>query len=140
VKWLNRGFAKSETLYNDHNAKWGRGPIILCEGPGEVFRFYEAGFRRAMATLGGALLGGQYFSFLFMHYLENVYIAADRDEAGLRFAEETKGKIRGVCLRELEVILPPAGRKDFGEATAEEIQALGLVEGYTPKPWPRRRS
>ena len=44
-----------------------------------------------------------------------------------KFAEQTKKLIRGVCLTEPIIIYPPAGRKDFGEATADEIRAMKLV-------------
>jgi hypothetical protein len=136
VKWLHR-LAKSECLYNGNNAWRGRGPLIICEGPGDVFRFFEAGLTTAVATLGGALSGTQYGCFLSLYYHQNVYIAADADEAGKKFAEETWRLIRGVCLRELKILFPPPGRKDFGEATAEEIRALGLTEGEAPRYTPR---
>jgi hypothetical protein len=124
VKWLHQ-FPKGNVLFNGEGAiKAHREPLIICEGPGEVFRFQEGGYSGAVATCGGALSQGQYFSsFLFMDFEGRpVFIAADADEAGQKFAEQTRKMIRGVCLTEPTILLPPAGRKDFGEATPDEIR------------------
>jgi hypothetical protein len=129
VKWLH-AFPKGRVLFNVGNAsRVDRGPLIICEGPGEVFRFQEAGYRASVATCGGALSEGQYFgSFLFnLDGRRGVYIAADADVAGEKFAEQTKKMIQGVCLEEPTILRPPAGRKDFGEATPDEIRAMRLA-------------
>jgi hypothetical protein len=126
VRWLHK-FSKGQTLYNEHRARRaGREPLIICEGPGEVFRFYEAGYNGAVATCGGALTESQYFaSFLWLGCERRpVCIAADADERGEAFAKDTKRLVKGVCRDEPIIIRPPAGRKDFGETRPEEIRTI----------------
>jgi 5S rRNA maturation endonuclease (ribonuclease M5) len=129
VKWLH-AFPKRRILFNVENAcKAYREPFILCEGPGDVFRFYEGGQRGAMATCGGALSESQYFAsfVLKLDGRRAVYIAADADEPGEKFAQQTKNLVQGVCPSEPTILRPPAGRRDFGEATPDEIRALELA-------------
>jgi hypothetical protein len=132
IKWLH-GVKKSECLFNGQNASRIRGPMIICEGPGEVFRFHEGGYPGGVATLGGALSESQYGSFLSIHYFQQVYIAADADDRGREFAEKTKWMVEGVSYWKPIILLPPGGKKDFGEASPEEIRALQLKPGGRPK-------
>ena len=119
TKWIHH-VAKSEALFNEQNAGWG-GPLIICEGPGDVMRFFEAGLRGAVATLGASLSDQQYFSLLaLMDIGRRVYIAADADETGRKFAEAAKRKLARVAD---PIIVFPTRGKDFGELTPQEIIA-----------------
>jgi hypothetical protein len=118
-KWFH-AVAKSEALFNRVNAQ-GSSTLIICEGPGCVMRFHEAGYPGAVATLGASFSEQQFFAFLsLLHRDVKVYIAGDRDDAGQAFAEAMRREIGGVC--DPVVIYPPEGKKDFGDMTTEEVR------------------
>jgi hypothetical protein len=122
-KWFH-GVSKSEGLFNRWNAT-GTSTLILCEGPGCVMRFHEAGYPGAVATLGASFSPRQYGDLLcLLHRGLVVYIAADADEPGRAFAERVRREVGGVC--DPVVIYPKEGVKDFGDMAADDIRALGL--------------
>jgi hypothetical protein len=51
-----------------------------------------------------------------------VYLAADNDAAGRKFAEEAWRQLRGVCYPIPPVVLFPPETKDFGEMPAERLR------------------
>jgi hypothetical protein len=121
-RWLSK-FEKSDVLFNYFDAFLEPGPLFICEGPGDAMRFWEAGYRRAVATFGASIsyhqIGGVWS--LRRYEVNRFYIAADADEAGRRHAE--------YALREIGYstqIIYPSGAKDFGEMTVEQIQEMGL--------------
>jgi hypothetical protein len=122
-KW-HHALKRSQCLFNGWAAYPERGPLIICEGPGDVMRFWEAGLRGAVAVFSNSLSDPQYFQFLsLLHRDRKVYIAPDNDDAGRRFAEQVCDVVKGVC--DPVVVFPPS-TKDFGEATVAEIRALAL--------------
>jgi DNA primase len=127
-KW-HHGVKISHRLYNlwaARDAVWRSGTVILCEGPGDVLRWFEAGYPCAVAALGSTLLDGQFGGFhLLLSDNVRCYIAADNDEAGRKFAQQAQNMLSGAFSNEIKVVLPPRG-KDFGELRPEEIRALGL--------------
>jgi hypothetical protein len=121
-KW-HHAVSRSQCLFNMGNFWPGSDPLIICEGPGCVMRFREAGLLSAVATLGASLSDRQYGLFMCVLYHQQVYIAADADEAGRQFAENVKKRIEGICLREPRIVYPPE-TKDFGDMTPEQIRAM----------------
>ena len=121
-KWVH-GVAKSQFLFNYAVAKFGTGPFVICEGPGDAMRWFEAGFPRAVAVMGASISADQ-MGLLFgpITLAPRVYIAADADEVGREFAELLFAQIRGVC--KAEIVHPIKGAKDFGDMTAKEIRSL----------------
>lgn len=121
-RWLH-AFKRASYVFNQPNAVLWGGTLVICEGPGDAMRCYEAGFKRAVATFGASLSGEQ-MAILFgpITMSEKVYIAADADEAGRKFAESVFARIKGVS--KAEIIYPIAGCKDFGEMTAEQIRSM----------------
>jgi 5S rRNA maturation endonuclease (ribonuclease M5) len=122
TRWLV-SFEKSRYLFNLRNATRNRGPVIFCEGPGDVLRFWQAGYKRAVATFGASISEDQLgLQLMISKRHERVYFAADNDEAGRRHAESASRRIGTTA----EVIYPAEGCKDFGDMTADQIRSMGL--------------
>lgn len=78
-------FDKSRNLYGLNFARTARaGNIILCEGYMDVIAMHQAGFTQAVASLGTAFTAGQ--ANLLRRYTEQVLLAYDSDDAGIRAA------------------------------------------------------
>ncbi|MCR4989413.1 MAG: DNA primase [Lachnospiraceae bacterium] len=78
-------FDKSRNLYGLNFAKSSRSPyVILCEGYMDVIAMHQAGFNMAVASLGTAFTAGQ--ANLLRRYTEEVILAYDSDEAGIKAA------------------------------------------------------
>ncbi|MBD5459862.1 MAG: DNA primase [Lachnospiraceae bacterium] len=78
-------FDKSRNLYGLNFARTARaGNIILCEGYMDVISMHQAGFSQAVASLGTAFTPGQ--ASLLRRYTENVLLAYDSDDAGVKAA------------------------------------------------------
>ena len=124
-KWINsKGLRKSQLLYGIHIAQKyieETGSIIIVEGPGDVWRLHEAGFKNSVAISGANLSDPQLLSLELSGCL-NVIILTDNDDAGKRAAQQIVKK----CGRRFNYILPeiPNRYKDIGEMTIEEIQTL----------------
>ncbi len=125
-KW-HHAVARNDCLFK---APWKEGrsnrPVIVCEGPGEVMRFWEAGLGNAVAVLGNSVSDVQrlLLTGCTRYGEETVYIAADTDEGGQKFAEQASHKLS--CFYK-PVVIFPARTKDFGAATVDEIRALDLM-------------
>ena len=124
LKWVNV-VAKGQLLFNAHDAMRARGPLIICESVPNVLRFIEAGFEGAVATLGGALSDSQYGPFMAIYNNQDVLIASDNDinGRGQMYADATRKRIGGICVREPQIVMPPNGLKDFGDCSIEQIGA-----------------
>ncbi len=120
-KWIH-AVNPSKCLFNSACPMAWMSPVIICEGPGCVLRFHEAGLPGAVATLGRTLSDAQYFHLLALLARDRpVYIAGDTDEPGREFAERLKKTLSGVACHDPFIIYPPKG-KDFGDATTEEVR------------------
>lgn len=75
----------TRTLYNWHRAKkfiQSCGEVIVCESPGSVWGWHQAGFLNAVATLGASLDRHQIKIMMNEPLLKRVIIAYDADDAG----------------------------------------------------------
>ena len=57
-RWL-QAFNKTGYVFNQPNAVLCGGPLVICEGPGDAMRCYEAGYIRAVAAFGASLSNDQ---------------------------------------------------------------------------------
>jgi len=119
IKWMHR-VKRSEVLYNWWNAGLYSTPLIITEGVPNVLRLHEAGMTGAVATLGSSLSDTQFHLVVCLLRRQKVYIAADNDDAGRKFAEQVRQRLQGVC--DPLIILPPSGRKDFGDCSTNEVR------------------
>lgn len=86
-------FDKSRNLYGLNFARTARaGNIILCEGYMDVIAMHQAGFTQAAASLGTAFTQGQ--AMLLKRYVQEVLLAYDSDEAGVRAALRAIGILK----------------------------------------------
>ena len=88
-KYLNspetKIFDKSRNLYGLNVARTTRRKyLILCEGYMDVISMHQAGFTKAVASLGTALTSGH--ASLLKRYTQEVLLLYDSDEAGVRAA------------------------------------------------------
>ena len=90
-------FDKSRNLYGLNFARTSRKKrLILCEGYMDVIAMHQAGFTEAVASLGTAFTSGQ--ASLLRRYGEDVILAYDSDEAGIRAALRAIGILRDAGL------------------------------------------
>lgn len=90
-------FDKSRNLYGLNFARTSRKKrLILCEGYMDVIAMHQAGFTEAVASLGTAFTSGQ--ASLLRRYGEDVILAYDSDEAGVRAALRAIGILRDAGL------------------------------------------
>jgi DNA primase len=85
-------FHASSVLFNLHRARQHMGEsksIILVEGPGDVMRLWEAGFKNAVACLGTGF-GKNHRSLLLKAGCQRVISVLDGDAAGQKAGEATK--------------------------------------------------
>lgn len=86
-------FDKRRNLYGLNYARTARsGNIILCEGYMDVIAMHQAGFTQAVASLGTAFTAEQ--AALLHRYTENVLLAYDSDQAGVKAALRGIGILR----------------------------------------------
>lgn len=86
-------FDKRRNLYGLNYARTARsGNIILCEGYMDVIAMHQAGFTQAVASLGTAFTSEQ--AMLLHRYTENVLLAYDSDQAGVKAALRGIGILR----------------------------------------------
>lgn len=86
-------FDKRRNLYGLNYARTARsGNIILCEGYMDVIALHQAGFTQAVASLGTAFTAEQ--AALLHRYTENVLLAYDSDQAGVKAALRGIGILR----------------------------------------------
>lgn len=90
-------FDKSRNLYGLNFARTSRkNNIILCEGYMDVIAMHQAGFTQAVASLGTAFTPGQ--ANLLRRYTEEVILAYDSDQAGVKAALRAIGILKEVGL------------------------------------------
>jgi hypothetical protein len=118
-RWIH-AVSPKECLFNYDRAFRAR-ELIICEGPGDVMRWYEAGYPGGVATLGASLSDTQFHLLVILidPHLMKVYVAADADEPGRAFGQELHKRLRSVC--EPILLVPPQG-KDFGELPASTLR------------------
>ena len=111
-------FDKRRNLYGLNFARTARcGNIILCEGYMDVIAMHQAGFTQAVASLGTAFTSEQ--ANILRRYTENVLLAYDSDEAGVKAALRGIGILREAGLTGKIINMQPYKDPD------EFIKALG---------------
>jgi len=100
-------FKKSELLYNWHNARKDKGPLILCEGQADVLRFEKEGIGGAVAPLGTAFSENQ--AFMVKRVKNEAIIVMDGDEKGVMAANKAIGTFLKAGIEPL-VVIPPEGK------------------------------
>lgn len=106
VKWRHTSFKKSNYLYRLNEAKsFSKDNLIIVESIGNVMRFYDAGFKNCVASLGSFLSLTQ--AALIMKSTKKAVLAFDNDKAGIK-AEATARKILEPFVN-LKTIFPPIG-------------------------------
>lgn len=121
-KYLNspetKLFDKSRNLFGLNYAKQGiRKNIILCEGYMDVIALHQAGFGRAVASLGTAFTEQQ--ANLLRRYTEEVLLCYDSDGAGVKAALRAIPILRRAGIRGKIIHMTPHKDPD------EFINALG---------------
>lgn len=124
-KYLNsmetKLFDKSRNLYGLNYARTTRrSEMIICEGYMDVIALHQAGFTNAVASLGTALTSNQ--ASLLKRYTENVVLAYDSDEAGVKAALRAIPLLKDVGLSVRVLSMVPYKDPD------ELIKALGAEE------------
>jgi len=110
-------FDKSRNLYGLNFARSSRKDhFILCEGYMDVITMHQAGFTQAIASLGTAFTSGQ--ANLLRRYADEVLLAYDSDEAGIRAALRAVGILREVGITAKVLHFDP--HKDPDEFIKEE--------------------
>ena len=90
-------FDKSRNLFAMNIARRSkRRGIIICEGYMDVISMHQAGFDNAVASLGTAFTIGQ--ATLIKRYSDEVYLAYDSDEAGIKATLKVISMLRDVGL------------------------------------------
>ncbi len=90
-------FDKSRNLFGLNFARSSRkNQFILCEGYMDVITMHQAGFTQAVASLGTAFTSGQ--ANLLRRYADEILLAYDSDEAGIKAALRAIGILKEVGL------------------------------------------
>lgn len=122
-KWINSsGFQSGNHLYN----MWNAAPvvrdtqkIILVEGPGDVWKMHEAGFKNVVGLFGCRLTENQ-FELIESLGAMDVYLALDNDEAGQKAKEKIGKRLAGLY----NVHEVSFSKKDIGDTDIEELQSI----------------
>lgn len=120
-KWRNEGFKRESVLYNYWFAKKEiekTGVVLLCEGPGDVWRLEEVGFHNSLAMFG-ADLSDQQQVILEMSGAMNVVVLTDLDETGELAREKLKKRLG----RTFRLHFPQLTRHDLGDMPISDVQA-----------------
>lgn len=111
-------FDKSSNLYGLNYARTSRKPyLILCEGYMDVIAMHQAGFTNAVASLGTAMTSQH--ATLIRRYVNEVRLAYDSDEAGVKAALRAISILNSAQLRSRVIHMQPHKDPD------EFIKALG---------------
>lgn len=114
-------FDKSRNLYGLNFARTSRQPfMIICEGYMDVIAMHQAGFTNAVASLGTAFT--LQHGILLKRYTEEVRLAYDSDEAGVKAALRAIPILRSAGLRIRIIHMNPYKDPD------EFIKNLGAQE------------
>jgi DNA primase len=125
--YIERGFEKSNWLYNFHRAKEiaeKTNCMFLVEGQGDVWRLWEAGVHNVVGLFGKEIYENQIFK-LNQLGITTLVILLDHDQPG----REAKIKIKRKLDRYFKLIFPEVNtRKDIGEMPPEEIKENILIK------------
>ena len=117
-RW-HHGLPSSQFLFNevhDHTDS----PLIVCEGPGCVMRFFEAGYPCGVATFGNTMHIRQ--SEMVNEYLRSgkkrLLVARDQGEGGEKLVQSVTNWFG----KQVEVISAPMGAKDFGDLSTTAVR------------------
>lgn len=121
-------FDKSKNLYGLNFARSSRkNQFILCEGYMDVITMHQAGFTQAVASLGTSFTTGQ--ALLLRRYAEEVLLAYDSDDAGVKAALRAIGILREVGLTGRIISFAPHKDPDeFIKAEGAEAFERRLLE------------
>lgn len=117
-KWKNNsGFYSGATLYNI----WGFSgkTAVLVEGPGDVWKLYEAGCKNGLGLFGCKLTRAQLHKLITLG-VENIVLCLDNDEAGKSGTE----KIIKQLDMYFNVDVLELRQKDLGDTDIKEVQNL----------------
>lgn len=124
-KWKHsKGFPKSRYLYNQKEAfRIGtkKNVLFIVEGPKDVWRMWEAGYKNTVALFGVSISDTQQI-LLEKSGIMNIHIFLDNDEAG----EKGYQKIRKALKRSFNVYKVNNEHigKDPSDFTTEELQLI----------------
>lgn len=122
-KWINsKNFNKTSYLYGLNFALEDikkTGKLFIVEGPGDLWKMYEAGYNNTCAILGAALTESQ---FLILENLPifDLIIGTDPNNAG----ENVAAKIVEQCGRRFNYKRLLTRYTDIGETPTKEIQHM----------------
>jgi hypothetical protein len=122
-KYLSmQGMRKNQLLYGLPQAVNTSGPVVIVEGPTDVWRLGS----NAVAMLGKSISPPQ-VSLLVCHFAGRpLVIALDRDATAEAQAAVTAIRQARILWRDFAPVIlgfPPEGAKDFGESTRESAWA-----------------
>jgi DNA primase len=110
------GFNKSKHLLN-YDKVGKLDSVILVEGPFDCVKVAQAGFGSVCSF--GKEVSQKQIAMILSLSAEKIYVGLDPD--AYREADEV---IDQICLKKrVYRVLPPKGKKDFGECSIEEIRA-----------------
>lgn len=124
-KWKHsKGFTKSRYLYNQKGAFHvgvKKNVLFIVEGPKDVWRMYEAGYKNTVALFGVSISDSQQV-LLEKSGIMNIHIFLDNDAAG----EKGYEKIKKALKRSFNVykVNNPYIGKDPSDFTIEELQLM----------------
>ena len=125
-----RGFQKTRVLYGLPQALRTQGPVVLCEGPTDVWRYGPG----AMATFGLHVSREQHL--LLIHHFAGWPIVILPDNGAVAQAQENAAALRSLRVSTsnedcVTVAHLPTGRDDPAECTREELHhAVSNALGY----------
>lgn len=123
AKWFN-SFEKRGVLYGYWFSKGTireTGKVTIVEGPGDVWRLWEAGVKNAVALMGSELDDQQKIALEISGAMQ-VTLLLDHDEAGKTGTEQIRRELR----RSFDVRVPSwhGDAKDVGEMSVPELQGF----------------
>jgi 5S rRNA maturation endonuclease (ribonuclease M5) len=116
-RYWDKGLPKRHILYNLNKAQQFD-EVIIVEGPLDVIKVHQAGYKNVVGFFGGGFTKIQ--SKKLTRGFESVTIFTDNDEAGKDFAD----KIYKACShshRTAYIAKYPEGKKDPGELSKSEV-------------------
>jgi 5S rRNA maturation endonuclease (ribonuclease M5) len=127
---FSEGLNKTDYLYNYHNAIEhikNKNTIILVEGQGDVWRFFESKVYNAIGAFGKDLSPKQ-IELLLKSGVTNLIVFFDDDEAG----REAKFKIQRQLHKLFKIKFPSLPKKDIGDLKIEEVENIILpqIKGF----------
>ncbi len=118
-KWITT-FPKENYLYNYWFAKQhirDCRTMVLCEGPGDIWRLEESGIRIGLGMFGTSLSDAQQI-IIEMSGVSNVIILTDNDDAGKEAKTQIANRLKNIC----RVHIPDFDAHDIGSMTIEQVK------------------